>query len=523
MERTRTEHSARNTSAALISRMVVVVMGYITRIVFIHTLSADYVGVNGLFTDIINVLSLSEMGLSTAVTFALYKPIAEHDHEKIKSVMQLYKRMYTAVAFIVALLGVAIIPFFDVLMKNQPNVSNIYLIYSLYLLSSVTSYLFVYKKTLIDANQLSYITSLYYTIVYVIQDILHIFILIFTHNFILFLITNIIATFCLNLLMSWKAEKLYPFIKEKNVTPLPRDERITLRNHIGAMFMHKFGNVIVDNTDNLIMSAFIGVIEVGIYSNYFLIIASVRQVFGQFFEALTASVGNMAVTCDSKTVKKIFEGTNFIGQWVYGLAAVIMYEALNPFMQLSFGANYLFSKRIVLILCINFFVRGLCQATLVFRDSIGLFWTDRYKSIVEAIINIVASIILVNYLGVVGIFIGTLISTLATTFWVEPLIFYRHIHESPLRFTMKTSQYISVWTLLWYLTDKICYIACKYAGLTQHADSTPLTLVLNILLRVVICLVFINPILFAIYCKSSEFETLKEKAILIKNKLLRHR
>lgn len=514
-ERTRTEHSARNTSVAFLSRLAIIIMGYITRIVFIHTLSADYVGVNGLFTDIINVLSLSEMGLSTAVTFALYKPIAENDREKIKSIMQFYKRMYTTVAIIVALLGLAIVPFFDVLMKNQPNVGNIYLIYALYLAGSVTSYLFVYKKTLIDANQLSYITSLYYTVVYLIQDVIHIAILFLTHNFILFLLINIIATFTLNILYSRKAEKLYPFIKDKNIVPLSKDEHKKMRNNIGAMFLHKFGNVVVDNTDNLIMSAFIGVIEVGIYSNYFLIIASVRQLFNQIFDALTASVGNLAVSSDGKTVKKIFEGINFIGQWVYGLAAVILYEILNPFMELSFGKDYLFEKQIVLILCINFFIRGLCQATLIFRDSIGLFWADRYKSIIEAIINLVVSIILVNYLGVIGIFIGTLISTLTTTFWVEPIVFYHHIKESSLRFFLKMSQYIAVWAVIWYLVDKVCSFTCAYINMASNISA----LLVNIIIRFVLCILVTNPILFLIYFRTKEFETLKEKLILLINKM----
>lgn len=508
--RTRTEYSARNTSIALVSRILIIIAGYITRIVFIHTLSEDYVGVNGLFTDIINVLSLSEMGLSTAVTFALYKPIAEQNREKIKSLMLFYKRMYTIVALVVATIGLILMPFLNVLMKNKPNVDNLYLIYLLYLAGSVTSYLFVYKKTLIDANQLSYITSIYYTLVYLIQDIIQIVVLVLTHNFILFLLLNIVATFILNTMYSSKADRLYPYIKEKNSAPLSKEEHISMRNNIGAMFLHKFGNVVVDNTDNLIMSAFIGVIEVGIYSNYFLIITSIRHMFNQFFDALTASVGNLAVLSDGKTVKKIFEGTNFIGQWIFGLVSVVIYETINPFVELSFGKTYLFGKDIVLILCINFFVRGLCQPTLVFRDSIGLFWVDRYKSIVEAIINIVVSIILVNKIGLVGIFVGTLISTLTTTFWVEPFVFYRHIKESSMRFFLKMGQYILVWAILWYGTDKLCSFATQNLGCG---------LVLTIVVNFVICMVVINPILLLLYFRTPEFETLKEKAKLLIAKL----
>ena len=171
-----------------------------------------------------------------------------------------------------------------------------------------------------------------------------------------------------------RADKMYPYLKEKTKERLSEEERKDIFRNIKAMLMHKLGNVVVNNTDNLLISSFVGVISVGIYSNYFLLIGSVRQVLDQIFQGITASVGNLGATEDEGRVKSIFETAFFIGNWLYGAAAICLYELLNPFVELSFGKQYLFDMPIVLILCINFYINGTRRAVLTFRDSLGLFW-----------------------------------------------------------------------------------------------------------------------------------------------------
>ena len=193
-DRSRTEYSVRNTTAAMISKIVAILMGFATRVVFTHCLSENYVGVNGLFSDVLNVLALSELGVGTAITYALYKPIAEDDFEKQKSLMKLYCQFYRLVAGIVFVGGLAVIPFMDILIKNQPGVDHLIPIYLMYLANSVLSYLLIYKKTLIDAHQLSYIGEVYQMAFLIIQDTVQIVLLITTHNFILFLVVYLICT-----------------------------------------------------------------------------------------------------------------------------------------------------------------------------------------------------------------------------------------------------------------------------------------------------------------------------------------
>ena len=429
--KSRTEYSAHNTTVAMFSRAFAIVMGYVLRIVFTHTLSASYVGINGLFMDILNILSLSEMGLETAISYALYRPIADNDIEKQKSVMRLFRRFYNTVAVVVFGLGLLVIPFMDVLVKNQQEVGHITFIYILYLVNTSLSYMLVYKKTMMDAHQLMYIGTVYKTTSWAVQDVVQIIFLVTTHNFYIYLFVNIATTLISNILISKKADSLYPFLREHDAKPLPKEEMGANFRNIRAMLMHRLGNVAVNNTDNLILSSVVGIMSVGCYSNYYLVIASVQQVLTGCFQGITASVGNLSVTSDAKKVREVFKSVFFVTHWLYTFAAICLFELLNPFVELSFGKQYVFAEEIVLVLCINFFLTGMRKAALVFRDSIGLFWFDRHNAVITAVLNLVISIILAKRLGTIGVFMGTTISMLMTTVWVEPYVLYKHHFKAP--------------------------------------------------------------------------------------------
>lgn len=505
-EKSRTEYSARNTTVAMIARAGAIMMGFAARVVFTHTLSEDYVGINGLFTDILSVLALSELGVGTAITYALYKPISEGNIEKQKSLMKLYQSFYRIVAVIVLAAGLLVIPFMDVLIKDQPQVGHLTLIYMMYLTNSVVSYLGIYKRTLIDAHQQSYIGVLYQTCFWGLQNIFQIIVLLATRNFILYLSILIICTLLNNICISRRADKMYPYLRDKKAERLPKDEKQGIFRNIRAMLMHKIGTVVVNNTDNLLLSALVGTVSVGKYSNYFLIIGSVKQVLEQMFQGITASVGNMGVEEGRERIRKIFETSFFMGQWIYGLTVICMYEALDLFVGLSFGSQYVFAGNVTLILCLNFYLNGMRQASLVFRDSMGLFRYDRYKSLAEAVINLVVSLILGKYLGTAGVFLGTMVSTVTTSLWVEPYMLYKHRLQAPCRFYfLKYLLYASVTFLLWYVED----IACGYMRGNPWAVCV---------LRVLLCFVITNLVYLVLYHRTKEFDLLWKKAVLLVRK-----
>ena len=503
----RTEYSARNTTVAMIARVIAIVLGYCTRIVFTHTLSEDHLGINGLFTDILNILALSELGIGTAITYALYKPISEKNLEKQKSLMLMYRNFYRIVAAIIGIGGLMVIPFMDILIKNDPKVDYLILIYLMYLANSVISYLLIYKKTLIDAHQLSYIGVLYQTFFLIIQNVIQMIVLVTTHNFLLFVSILLLCTLCNNISISRKADKLYPYLREKNVKPLAKEEKKGIYQNIRAMLMHKVGDVVINNTDNVLLSSLVGIVSVGLYSNYYLVIGSVRQVLNQAFQGITASVGNLGVEESKEEVGKIFNVAFFVGQWLFGFAVICLFELLNPFVELSFGGQYVFGADVVLILCLNFYFTGMRQATLVFRDSLGLFWYDRYKSVASAIINLVSSLILGIHMGIVGIFLGTLISTLTTSMWVEPYMLYKYHLKTPVRtYFIKYSIYVAVTAGIWYVTDVLCR---QISGGTLR----------QFVLRLMVCLVIPNVLYLVFYCRTQEFRFFLDKMLGI----LKHR
>ncbi len=499
-EKSRTEYSARNTTVAMLARVIAILLGFCTRVVFTHTLSEEYVGINGLFTDILNVLALSELGIGTAITYALYKPIAEKDIEKQKSLMQIYRQFYRIVALIVLAAGLLVIPFMDLLIRNETQVENLTFLYLLYLANSVISYLLVYKRTLIEAYQLSYIGVLYQTVFLILQNAVQMLVLVTTQNFTLFLTILIACTLLNNLCISKKANRMYPFLKDKQVKPLMKEEKQGIYQNIRAMLMHKIGNVVVNNTDNLLLSSLVGIVSVGMYSNYYLVIGSVRQVLNQAFQGITASVGNLGVEESKERVQRIFEAAFFIGQWMFGFAAICLFELLTPFVELSFGSQYVFNGNITFVLCLNFYFTGMRQATLVFRDSLGLFWYDRYKSLAEALINLVVSIVLGVKFGVLGIFIGTLCSTLLTSLWVEPYMLYKHrLKVSVCGYFLRYGIYVAVTGIAWWITHMLC----------DRVTGSALELCV---FRLLICAVVPNVLYLLVYAKSKELHFLLNKA-----------
>ena len=500
-EKSRTEYSARNTTVAMVARVIAILTGYFTRVVFTHTLSEDYVGINGLFTDILNVLALSELGVGTAITYALYKPVSQGDVEKQKSLMHMYRKFYWIVAGIVLSAGLLVVPFLGVLIKDQPRVDHLLLIYLMYLLNSVLSYLMIYKRTLVDAHQLSYIGVLYQTGSWFIQSLVQIAVLYFTGNYFLFLSVQILCTIGGNLAISRKADRLYPYLRDREVQPLPDRERKEVFQNIRAMLMHKVGNVLVNNTDNLLLSALVGTLSVGRYSNYFLIIGSIRQVLEQMFQGITASVGNLGVKESRERIRRIFEASFFMGQWLYGLTAICMYEIIDAFVEVSFGAQYVFSREITLILCLNFYLTGMRQASLVFRDSMGIFKYDKYKAIPEAVINLTVSLVLGRMWGTVGVFLGTMVSTVTTSLWVEPYMLYKHrLQASSKPYFLRYFVYASVTFLLWWGEDVLC------RNITGGLWAT-------CVLRFLLCFAATNLVYLALYHSTKEFRLLLQKAL----------
>jgi len=490
----RTETSIKNAVVAFFGQLLGILLSFISRSVFVWILNTEYLGVNGLFTDVLSILSLAEMGFGTAIVYSLYKPLAVKDEQKIKALMNFYAFTYKIVGSIVLTLGLCLLPFLKLIIKDAPNISNLNLIYLLFLFNSVATYTFAYKRSLIIANQKNYIVTLYRRLFFAIVTILQIFALIMTKNFILYLMISIIFSLIENIVVSRKADKMYPILKKLNDEKLEEADKKELLKNVKALAFHRLGAVAVDGTDNILVSSFVGIIWVGLYSNYLLIVTAIYSILNTVFDSITASIGNLNAIESKEKSYDVYTSILFINFWIVGFCTIALWILLNPFITLWLGNKYLMNGLIVTLIVLNFYIRGMRKTTLIFKDAFGLFWNDRFKPILELIVNLTSSIILVQYFGIIGILFGTMISTLTTAFWIEPYVLYKNgFHKHVRDYFIRFGCYFLILILAAFVTKFVC-------------SYFEMITIPNLIIQIFICLIIPNSIFLAILFWTKEFK-----------------
>ncbi len=455
----RTKSSIKNVSITLVGALATMLLQLVNRKIFVNYLASEYLGLNGLFSNILSMLSLSELGVGTAMVYALYRPVAEKDVEKIKSLMALYKRMYTVIGSFILCIGLAITPFLGVFIKEMPDIPYIHLYYVMYVLDIGLSYFYTYKRSLIICNREDYISSTTTMCSTIGTRFVQLLVLIFTHNYFLFLLSQVVINRLENIVISKIADKKYPYLAEKNIVPLDKDTKDGIKKNIFAMMAHKIGNVIVNGTDNIIISKILGLTVLGLYSNYYLLISAIQGMLGKVFQSLTSNIGNLVVEKEKEEAEPVFYNILFANYWIYGICSVCFFCLLQPFVRLWLGDEYLFSNATVWILVLVFYINGMRNTALAFRNASGIFRHDRYKALVESIINILTSIPLTLCLGVMGVKLGTLISTLSVSFWLEGYILYKHYFKKSMkRYMVRQLFYLLCTTAVCMLVNQLCII-----------------------------------------------------------------
>ncbi len=493
----RTQNSIRNIMAAMAGQVGGVLVNLLARVFFLHFLNQTYLGLNGLFTNVLTMLSLVELGVGPAMAYSLYKPLADNDTERIKSHMLFYKKAYITIGLAIAALGLVFLPFYTVFMDEVPDIPHLNVIYLLFVANTVVSYFYSYKRALIVCDQKKYIdTSVHYG-AYFVLNVVQIIFLALTSNYVLFLILQVISTWAENVILARKADKLYPYLRDKNVQPLEKeDSRVIFRN-VAAMSMHKIGAVVVNSTDNILISKLIGLATAGLYNNYYTIIHPLQTITNQIFESIVASVGNLKATVkegDLSHLKETFNDVFFFGFWIFTFCSICLLNLLHPFIEFLWLRNkgWLLDNMTLYVLVLNFYLYGMRRPVLTFRDATGAFWHDRYKPIFESVINLVASILLAKSFGLAGIFLGTLVSTVTTSLWVEPMVLYRNVFKSQLRdYFIRFFGYTFVGVIICVITTWVC---------NQVGYS-----LLSLIPRGLICLILPNALLLVVFRKTQEF------------------
>lgn len=439
VKHSRTGNAIINALTGSAMQMVNVILGFISRTLFIYFLNSDYLGVNSLYTNILTVLSFAELGIGSAIVFSLYKPIAEEDISKIQALMKLYKKAYCIIGLSVMVMGLCVVPFLPYIINEKPDIrENLTLIYLLFLINTSVSYFCSYKKTLITANQKDYIVQLYSRIFQLIQIVLQSVFLFFTHKYLTYLLIYIACTIGQNVALSIKADKMYPFITEKNDSKLGKKETDQIFANVKALFVYKIGSVILNGTDNIIISAIINVGTVGIASNYTMLMNNVTNVVGSAITSLTASIGNLSVEGSKNQIKNVMHQLLLMCVWLYGFIAIGFFVLANDFIKLWIGESYLLDQSVVFAILFSLYINGVQYAAYTFRTTQGLFVQSRWVPLISAIINIVLSVWWGKLIGLTGIFIATGISRLCTTTVIDPWLVYKNnFGRKPIEYYLK--------------------------------------------------------------------------------------
>ena len=511
-QKSRTENSLINSHMSIVTQVLTVVLNFVVKTVFIKMLSDEYLGVNGLFTNIITMLSLADLGIGMAIPYSLYKPLAEKDEKKINVLMKFYKKIYTIIGIVVLIIGIALTPFLPFIIKDAAsvNVPNLSFIYILFVIHSASSYFFVYKKFLIDSDQRSNITAKIIFIFSLLLSVIQILILIFTKDYVLFLLSSIFMVVTQNIYISHKANKMYPFIKNKTEENLDKETVNDIKKNVSSLFIYKVGTVIMNGTDNIIISQYLGLVIVGFYSNYVLIINSVTNVLNQVFNAISSSIGNLVVTENSKRSKDVYDDLTFANFWLYALFGGLLMILINPFINIWIGKRYMLDFSVVFLLTLNFYVLGMQSITNSFRNAYGLFYKAKYRPIFMVIINIVVSIILVRFIGIEGVLLGTLISRLTTTAWLDPYI----VHKYGFKLSSKS-----------YYIDYVKYLAVFILislGLYYLVSLISISNIIIWVLIAILAAIIFNLILMLIFFKTKEYNYFKDKMKRMALQKIRH-
>lgn len=492
----RTENSMKNIYISILTQIVITLLGFISRKVFIDNLGAEYLGVNGLLGNILSMMSLVEGGIGTAIVYNLYKPLAEDDKEKVIALTQLYKKIYAILAIIIFILSLFIYPLLGYIMKGDEGVPFLGVVYFLFVFKNIISYLNAHKWSLINADQKGYVLAKYNLLFNVITTISKIIILTITQNYILYLLIECLIFIIQNVYNGKIVNIRYPYIKTKEKYVVDKDVKDNLIVNVKALFLHNVGSWCVFGTDNILISSFISVATVGLYSNYTMIISQLSSLLTPVIGGIGASVGNLIATESSERSYEIFKVTYLINFWIYSFSAIFLFNLLEPFINWWLGYGLLLDKLTFFIILVNFYISGLRSSIITFKVKGGVFDQDKYIPLIESVINLGASLILVKYLGLAGIFLGTTISTIFIPLWTQSYLVYKYIFNKSVFIYLKRYSFYVILTLV---VGAFTTYLCNFI----QAGSF-----ISLVIMGIICVIVPNTIYLLIFHKTEEFRYL---------------
>lgn len=496
----RIQKAGKNIIFGYISNLAILLVNFIQRTVFIYVLGRTLSGVNGVYTDVLSVLSLTELGIGTALNYSLYKPVAERNIEKIKSYMRFYKKAYLTIAGVIAVLGIAISPFLKYILKNPGNltVGELTLYYYLFLFNTVISYFVTYKYSLVNAEQKNYIQTNITTLTKMATAAVQITVLLLFRNFLFYLLAQSIVELLQKIFVTAYLNRLYPYLRDKDVEKLTAQETQVVATKTKALICHKVGDVARLQTDKIIISSFVSVDTAAVVDNYVYIITYVGNFVNIIFDSVISGFGNVVATESKERQYLLFKVYRFFACWLFGFGAVGFYHLLTPFIGEVWlrDAGWTLPQVTVTLLVMDFYLKGGRTVLLNFKIASGLFEQDRFLPLIQGAVNLVVSIALVIKIGVTGVYVGTLVSGILANL-IRPGIIYKVCFgKSAGAYFRDSLKYIGVILAVGAVITPI-----------RHAVMGEVTILTFALMVILITLLY-NLVFLAVFHRTQEFSYL---------------
>lgn len=429
----RTRNLIRNVFFGLVGKVFSILLSFISRTVFIFYIGKTYLGISGLYTEVLSVLSVAELGIGSALIYAMYAPVAQKDEEKTLQLLEFYRTAYRIVAGAITVIGLCLLPFLQYIVQGADIVTlfDLRLYYLLYLCNTVSSYFVTYKYSYVNALQKNYIVTNLDTVINMAIVCAQIIVILVTHNFLAYLLTQIGLQLLSRVAVAFYLNRRFPILKKRSQSKLPEEERKSIYQNIKKLAVGQFASAAIHSTDNIIISSLsgLGVVGVALVGNYTLFITSLQSFVIILFNSVASGFGNLAATSSAQAFRKVFEELNFLCFWLYGFCSTAFFVLIPPFITLWLGKEFLIDYVSFALIVLNFYLQGQSSAYAYPRAAKGNFGVDLWPSVVQPIVNLVVSIVCAKMFGLVGVYIGTVASRLVYS--IRPLLGYRILFDAP--------------------------------------------------------------------------------------------
>lgn len=489
----RTQKAEMNFIVNAVMLFIAVLPVFFLRKVFLDALGPEILGLTSLYLSIIGLLSLAELGISSAIIYALYKPYAENDHEKVMGYIQYYAKFYRVIGLAIILAGIAVLPFFPFFIKGDIDIDDARFYFLLTLASTVITYFYSAKFSLLIVAQENYRITIAFTASLSLTSILQIVALSLYPNFYLFLVIQLVINIGYFIVINAYIKNRFQWSKVRP-NALGKQEKEQLTKNIKALFIHKIAGYAIFGTDNLLISYYINLAVVGVYNSYYLLIEFASKLVQKAFNGITASIGNLLAEEGSEKAYVIHKKLFFFNFWIASFIVISYFNTIRQFVLLWLGNSQFLDTFTISIILLNLYITMMRVSVENFKEAGGLYQQDQYAAILEVFVNLGFSILFVQYLGLPGIFLGTLVSNLSIVFWIKPKIVYKHIFQEKLRkYFIMYFKYTGIALIPLILT---------YAATINLQNSISLSaFLINCLLNIII----INLFYFVIFRNNIEF------------------